>query len=180
MKTFCKSKSSIYFEKFIKKNISIIKSIKILQDNEEYKFRFYQYATIKIILTSTENFKDLCMNSETFMSLINKSFIVRKFSKIKIHITISSIKIRNIDKTLHDNFEYCYVNLYILEKIKNESITEHIKVEFHLINDFKTNVLIKTNISIPEKIVLNFHKKIFVIFICNQMMASIKTNRKKK
>ena len=114
------------------------------------------------------------------MSLMNRKFVDKKFLEAKILTIRSFIKVKKIKNKLHDNFQYCEMKFFILEKFKNESTIINIKIEVHLMNDLKVNVFIKTDILILEKIILNFVKKKLIINICNNMIISIKIDKKKK
>ena len=72
------------------------------------------------------------------------------------------------------------MKFFIFEKFRNEQIIANIKTEVHLMNNLEVNVLIKTNILIFEKMILNFAKKKLIIIICDNMIISIKTDKKKK
>ena len=90
-----------------------------------------------------------------------------------------NIKIKNIEIKIHDNSEYVKMDVYIAEKIVESSNIEHLKIEFHLIEDLKANVLIKMNIMKFEKIVFNFERKIMTISICKNLEAPISIQKKK-
>ena len=113
------------------------------------------------------------------MSLVNKEFLIKQLSNILIRRTAQSIKIRSIEVKVHDSFEYVEVDVYITKKITDDSDIEHLKIEFHLIDDFKINVLIEMNIMKLENIIFNFEKKIMVISTCENLEASISIQKKK-
>ena len=182
LKTFCKEKieTDANFEKKNLQRLFIIEFFKKNRNHKKYEFRSHQYATTKMTLSMIEKFKDLCIDFEIFMFLINRKFVKKKISKTKILTTRSFIKIKEIENKLHDNFQYCEMKFFIFEKFKNEQIITNIKAEIHLMNDLKINVFLKTNILIFEKIILNFAKKKLIIIICDNMIISIKIDRKKK
>ena len=114
------------------------------------------------------------------MFLINRKFVDRKLLEAKILTIRSFIKIKRIENKLHDNSQYCEMKFYILEKFKNEFAIINIKIEIYFVNDFKINVFIKTNILIFENMIFDFAKKKLIIIICENMIISIKIDKKKK
>ena len=176
----CKPRTKIYHIDQSMMNYSIIDSSRKLKASKEYVFTILQNAIAKIVLNLTKTLHDMCMNSEIFLSLINQHFIQRKRLDLKIKKINTIIKIREIDDKIHDNSKYVKMNLYIFEKIKNNSCVAHLKTKFHLINTLKINVLLETNMLISEKMILNFVKKILIITTCEVMKVSIQIERKKK
>ena len=160
-------------------SISILKSINKRKNFHDFVFRTYQYATMKKFLVFSNQDFDLCLNSETFMFLINKNFLLKYKSDVIIRQIKSNIEMKNIEAKIHDSSEYVKLDLYIHETIKIESTIAHFKTEFHFINDLKTNVLINMNVMKFENIILNFEKKIMMISTCQKLKTLIAIQRKK-
>ena len=119
------------------------------------------------------------MNSETFMSLINRAFLIKQLLYIIKHKTTFNIKIKNIKFAIHDNSKYVILNLYMSKKYQENSATAHFKTKFHIINEIKINMLIKINVMKSKRINLNFENKIIIIFTCKNIQISINFHRKK-
>ena len=79
---------------------------------------------------------------------------------------------------MHNNSRYILLNFFFKEKCHDKIAITHIKIEFHLINDFKVKMLIKMNVLKFEKIILNFDDKIIMISVCQNMKMSIFFHRK--
>ena len=158
--------------------IQIIDSTNKAENYRGFAFRSHRYAIVKdsLVLKSTE--QKLCMNSETFMSLVDRAFLTKQLFHIVRHKTTSSIKIRGIESAIHDNSEYVILDLYMSGKYQENSATAHFKTEFHIVNDVKTNMLIEMNVMKSERINLDFENKIMIISTCRDIQVSINFHRK--
>ena len=166
-------------------SINIIASIQIIdftnktKNYREFVFKSHRYAIVKnsLILKNAE--QKFCMNSETFMSLINRTFLTKQLFHIIKHKTTFNIKIKDIKFAIHDNLKYVILNLYMSEKCQKNSATAYLKTEFHIVNEIKINMLIKMNVMKSERINLNFENKIMIISTCRDIQVSINFHRKK-
>lgn len=160
------------------KQLSIINSKKKIRNHHEYVFRAFHYAMIKESLTSNEALNDLCVDNETFMSLMNRKFLRKRLSDIQIHSTVTKTNVRKIDTELHDTSNYVLLNLYLSEEFKKNAALTHFQIKVHLIDDLKTNVLIDMNIMRSEQMTLDFHRKTMIISTCNDFTTSVTIKRK--
>ena len=182
-------KTDCRFQNFSKKNqkkstqmtnpsVRIIESVNKQKNFHEFVFREHHYVTTKNNLILKNSDHDFCMNNEISMSLIDKEFLANQQPNHTIHKIISVIKIREIRAKIHDNFEYTVMDLYLSDKTKNELITVRLKIELHVINDFKANVLIEMDVMKSKNMIMNFDKKIFTISICQNMKVPLTIKRK--
>ena len=107
-------------------------------------------------MTLTIKLKELCADNNTFMLLINKRFILKKCLDMIIRKIFTSIQIREISDQIDDISKYVVMNLYIFDIVKKIRILTHLKIEMHLINNLKINILLKIDVLIFEKMILNF------------------------
>ena len=145
----------------------------------DFVFKSHRYATIKksLIIKSAE--QKLCMNSETFMFLMNRAFLTKQLFHIMKHKITFNIKIKNIKLAIYDSSKYVILDLYMSEKCQKNSVTVHFKAKFHIINKIKINMLINMNVMKSKRINLNFENKIMIIFTCRNIKMSINFHRKK-
>ena len=54
--------------------------------------------------------------------------------------------------------EYCVINLLINDTIKKSRVTAFFLIKTHLINDFRVNMLIKTDIITSQQLCINLKK----------------------
>ena len=175
----CKTRSNVYHVESVLTKVSIVTSNKKFESSKEYEFRRHQNAIAKIVFKLKKTLHDICMNSGIFMSLIDRDFIRQQRSNLEIRKAKTTIKIREIDG-VHDNSEYVELDIFISEKIKKSPRIAQLRIELHLIDALKVNVLIETNVLILEEMILIFVKKIFTIFSCDVMKVSIQVERKKE
>ena len=150
-----------------------------MKNYREFAFKSHRYAIVKnsLILKNAE--QKLCMNSETFMSLIDRTFLIKQLFHIVKHKTIFNIKIKDIKFAIHDNLKYVILDLYMSEKCQKNSATAHFKAKFHIVNEIKANMLIKMNVMKSERINLNFENKMMIISTCRDIQISIDFHRRK-
>ena len=90
------------------------------------------------------------------MFVIDRQHLFKFQSQIEIKKTTKFVKIRDIDNTLHENFEYVEMNFFILKRLSNENETiVHFMQKIHIVDDFRVNMLLKSNILDSKKTVKN-------------------------
>ena len=109
---------------------------------------------------------------------MNKDFLIKQFSNILIRQTSQNIKIRKIEAKVHDSFEFVKINVYIAENTKDDPKIEHLKAEFHLIEDLKAKILIEMNIMKSENIIFDFDRKFMTIPTCKNLETTISIQKK--
>lgn len=107
-----------------------------------------------------------CLNIEIDLIIINKTFFLIQFKK-SVRIMTTKITIRDIDFEKHRTKKYVISFIFFREKNSaKREIRLCIRKKIHLMNDFKANILIETDVFISEKFILNFEKKIVIIKNC--------------
>lgn len=159
--------------------IPVLKSTNKKKNFNGFAFRAHHYAIVKKSLVLSEAKHELCLNSGTSMSLIDRRFLLKCRPTIIIHKTKPAIKMREIGSKIHDSSEYVELDLYIHEKAKNKAAIAHLKAEFHLIDDLKADILIGMDVMRPEDIILNFEERFMTIPTCQNFEAPISIRRKK-
>ena len=130
--------------------------------------------------SSNDELKKICDDSNCTMFLIDRQHLLIARSKIEIKKTTNFIKIHDIDKTFHDNSKYVELDFYIFEKTSNDiEIIVHFKREMHVINDFRVNVLLKTNILNSKSIIINMNRKFIIFLACENIFVFLNIISKK-
>ena len=84
---------------------------------------------------------------------------------VQIKKTIEFVKIHKVENTFYNSFEYIKINFYILKKLLNENkVIVHFKREIYIVNNFRVNILFKTNIFELKKVVIDIKQK-FISFL---------------
>lgn len=117
-------------------------------------------------------------NIEYVMSLINAKYFILSLSKIIIEKMSTSINVRNIENVLHQSNVYVMLNLYLDELFNDKKISDHIRREFYVVDNLKCKLLMKLDIMISEKMIINLANKSFIIFTCENLIISIRINLK--
>ena len=144
----------------ISSNAFLITSISIRKSNvdvnkdidSEYNFREYQYAFIDIFLSENDIFAFVCVDIEVDITLTNTKFFKSIAKNVSIRTIIISITIRDLKINKHFTVKYVIVSMYFSEKNeKREAVKTKITREVHLMNNLKTNMLIKNDILKSKK-----------------------------
>ena len=111
-------------------SIFVVKSINKTENYYEFVFRAHIYAIAKRSLILWKLKHDFCLDSGTFMSLMNRAFMMEHMPHIIKHRTIFSIEIRDIEIKVHDNFKYVFLNFFFRKKIIKTSLWSTLKQNF--------------------------------------------------
>ena len=154
-----------------------VNSIKNIDTN--YDFRDWEYARVKIALSSHMKFDFECLNIDFDIILMNKNFFKTQVSDVIIKKMITFIFVRELNINKHMFDEYVIIDMYFSEKNKNKNAVM-IKIirEAHLINDLKVNMLIDNDCIEFEKIVVNLADDTAHIDNCDVIVVvNVKTSR---
>lgn len=143
-----------------------------------FAFKSHQYVTMKKKLTLKDLDHKHCMNSEIFMSLVDRIFLIKHLSKAPIYQVTSSIKIKGIGARMHDSSNHVIIDLLLFETIKNDIAIACLTAKFHLINNLKANVLVKINVMSSKDIILDCDKKSMSISTCNNIKVPMSVRKK--
>jgi hypothetical protein len=90
----------------------------------------------------------------------------------------SILYLRGIGNNFHRINKYIIISFYIYRKIREYSYLIEITAEIHVVNIFKSKILIAINIVDTEKIFIDFRIRIFATNIIPEFNANIRTIRK--
>ena len=88
---------------------------------------------------------------------------------IIIRKIVNSIIVKNIENKQHFSFDYVVFDFYIENKINDKFVIVRLKRNVHIMNDFKTKMLIDMNIIYFEKMIVDLQKQQLIIKSCNFM-----------
>lgn len=123
---------------------------------------------------------ELCVDTECIMFLIDRQFLKKYRSDLKIQEIQSKITIKNIDAQIHESSQFVILKFLISETKKNKKkcMTRIIR-KFHLINDLKIKALIGMNILKPEKMTIDLDRRRLTIDACDELKTSIQITPRK-
>ena len=101
----------------------------------------------------------------------NQLTIFKKFTiKYRNKKTTKFVKIRNIDNSFYNNFEYVFINFYTRKQLFNKNKTiVYFKHKIYIVNNFRAKILLKTNILDSQKIVVNINYKSINFLFCEKI-----------
>jgi hypothetical protein len=160
------------------KIILIVKSRAKKTSLKEYDFRSYQYAIAWMQMFLKKSIIKEITNTRCAIFLMNTKYLAMTIFRAEVQNMLASINVRDIKNALHQFTAYVILNLYLIELINDKKIKEHIRKEFHIMNDLKCKILMRLNIMISKEMTINLSNKFFVILICENLIVSIRINLK--
>ena len=150
-------------------------SIKSFIENK-YVFRDNQY--VKALINFIKNVINLknCLDFDCSMTCGDRKTLHDKISNLIIKHLNKSIFIRGINNLMHNINKYVVIFCFMKGKLLDDS--NHIIkliMKILLIDNFKTNILINTDIMKSQKMNLFFVNNILVINVCQSLRISINT-----
>ena len=92
-------------------------------------------------------FNFFCLNTKYEMSIIDKAYLCKLIFNYKLTVkTSSSVKIRNIEKTIVTFNERIELNFEIFDLFNEKTIIAQIKRMFHIVENFTAKIFIDMNI----------------------------------
>ncbi len=158
---------------------SIIVKFTTFTSNKDYKltFRKWNYAKALIKLRSDFTKKDyVCLDIDTKASLTNKDFVLKRLLKTHINLITTFLIVKDIKANVHKIKEYVNFSIYLSNR--NDFI-RLIKIhrEIHLIENLKTNMLIKNDILESKDIIIDVQNKKTIIRNCQNIIMKIKIHQ---
>ena len=164
--------------------LSIVKSTTTFSKQIDYVFRFWRYITVQINHTTNDIAKNICVDTNCIMSLVDRNYFRRVLSNYdaRICMIVQNIQIKKIDVIeLHDISKYIELNFYIVDKRQNDfKIVVHFEREIHLVDDLKINIFVDINILTFEFMILNLKHRLLIIVNCNMTISLSMTFREQR
>ena len=160
---------------FFKKNFNSTKFLSIIisavNSNQklksDFEFQKYQYVIVYLNFTEKTSQQTNCFDTNVDFIIANKFFFLNQ-SKASIRTMTIEITIRSIDVNKHKTKKYVISLIYFQKKNSFEKkIRACLIREIHLIENFKINILINTDIFTSENFVLDFKQNQTLINSCD-------------
>ena len=101
------------------------------------------------------------------MFLMNRKWLHVLILNIIVRKIVNSIIVKDIKNKQHFNFDYVVFDFYIENKINDKFVIARLKRDVHIMNDFKTKMLIDINIICFKKMIVDLQKQQLIIKSCN-------------
>jgi hypothetical protein len=137
-------------------------------------FRSWHFATFFARIFKEASLNELCVDSECIMSLIDRTYLMKILSHIKIHHVDDSVKIRDIDIAVHDCFEYIVLKIFISEFKEIAKLTR----QAHVVNNLRAKFFMSMNILESEKMILDIFRQKMILFLCENLEIDIRITSK--
>ena len=164
------------------KSRKLMKSIVTLVNKNDQTFRECHYVIVNLKFITIDEFVNVCLNIDCSITINDKQTLIRYAFNLKIKKLTSSISIRDIDNIMHYIFDYVVMSCYMNDYLSNNnriSTTSKFEVEFHLIKDLKTNLLIDNDVLIAQRVKIDLISQSVQLNNCQNLVASIDTITRK-
>ncbi len=108
------------------------------------------------------------------MSLIDRIYLMKLLSSVKIYHIDVAITVQDIDIVTHNCFEYVHLKLFISESIEIVKIMR----QAHVVNNLRVKFLMNMNILESKKIILNISRRKMILSLCEKLEVSIRVTSK--
>ena len=115
----------------------------------------------------------ICVDFEYTISLIDRVFLKKVLSDIYVKKTKLPITIRGVKSILHFTNNYCLLDLYIPKIFNSKKAIDHIRREIHIVDNFKTKMLIEIDIFESKRIQIDIDDEKLFIKSCNNLIIDI-------
>ncbi len=106
------------------------------------------------------------VDTDCVMFLVNTKYLTLILSKIIVLEMSTFINVRDINNALHQSSFYVMLDLYLDELINESKTRDHVRREFHLVDELKCKLLMNLNIMTSEKMTINLADKSLIVFTC--------------
>jgi len=109
------------------------------------------------------------------MLMINRNFFANKVSYHVINYIAQSIRVCNIENIIIFLLEYTFLKISLLEKENalEKIVIKKIRCYVHVVDDFKTNFLIKLDIINFKQMIIDYKREMLYINNCREMQILI-------
>ena len=85
----------------------------------------------------------ICMNSDCLIILINRIFLLKHLSNVRIKKSEVSSAVCSIESQFYQISEFIQLNLYINNQQNENSAIVHFIRKTHIVKEFRINILLK-------------------------------------
>ena len=111
--------------------------------------------------------KNVCLNTNTNVSFMNRNFFKIQTFDISIRIIISSFQIRDLNINRYENWKYVICDIHMFDTKNDKKIISLFKYKMHFVNNLKTNMFLNNNIINFENFTIDMIKRQIIIVNIN-------------
>ncbi len=117
---------------------------------------------------------ELCADSNCIMFLIDKAYLKKSLSSMKIFHIDDSMTIKEIETITHNCFEYVHLKFFISE-FKNIA---KLSRQAHVVDNLRAKFFMNMNILELEKIILDISRRKMMFSLCENTEINIRITSK--
>lgn len=141
-----------------------------------FAFRGLRYVTMSAKLGKADAQQvSVCGDTGTLITLADRTFIINNIPDVVVRKMPSPLPVRGVGSTPVTANEFADIKVYMDGIIKGKRTTAEITIEVYLVDELKANILIGTDVLVPEKITFNLETYIMRIGSCQGIEVPIST-----
>ena len=146
------------------------KIIKSNASNQEtgngFAFRSWTYAMIPVALDPSQKEDEVCVDSGTEVSLVDRAWALSKTS-VPVSKMVAPLRVHGVGSSTHETSKYILHEIYFSDTDEsNKRVLACVRRELHLVDDLRAKMLIENDIIGPESIVIDVANKKAYIASC--------------
>ena len=138
----------------------------------DYDFRDWSHAKANISLSEEATFKKGCLDTDVDLTLIDRQFLKSQALDVHLRIMIISLTVRDLSTRQHKTNEYVMILIFMIDiNVVDEIVRAIFRREIHVVDDFKTNILIDNDIMSSKDIFVDSEKHTIHIESCKVIVS---------
>jgi len=153
---------------------NIIKSTSEPVNGAGLSFRNYNFTEIQVNFDVEKPPVWVCLDSGCGMSCIDRKVLNDHVPAAKVLTLPNAIQIRGLGTQVHHANQYVVLPIYIPGTKDGQRVFGEITKEFHIVDNLSCNLLIGTDIIVPEGVQMDIGNRVAVIRACKGMQSALR------
>ena len=116
---------------------------------------------------------EVSLDSNCDVTLEDRAYLLKHVSDLEIKKITFFISIRDVNNKIVSIDKYAMITIYIKEIVNDMKRSACLTIKVHVINNLKTNILIKTNIITSQEMTMNLKTRTIKLERCQGLNISI-------
>lgn len=132
-------------------------------------YRGYTYLAVQLKLSKNGSLESTCWDTGCNSSLISRSFLMKHRPEIEIRKMATPLRIKGVGGRIESATDYVFLKLWIPGTDEDNDAKDCqavIEREFHVVDSLEPNILVGTDIMLPERVSVDLGAKTLSIGTC--------------
>lgn len=152
----------------------VIKSTSEPVSGAGLSFRNYNFTEIQVNFDTKAPPVWVCLDSGCGMSCIDRKLLSDHVPYATVLTLPNPIQIRGLGSEVHHAGQYVVLPIYLPGTIDGSRVFGEVVKEFHIVDNLSCNILIGTDVIVPERIQIDIENRIAKISACKGMQCALR------